>query len=216
MQRILRRTAVAFVAILVLTPLQLDGQGRRQGQGQSRGIELTPIVGWQMGGKIRVRDGDLRIPSELVYGGLLNVPLSSGAMLELMYSRQATVLELEEFTGVKTDLFDMTVHYAQIGAVYEAVRAPGTKAFGLLTAGATIFDPSEAGTGTEWRFSFAGGLGFKRFFNPRFGLRGDARLQFTFLQSSGAGWCGTGGCVVGLSGTMVAQLATTGGLIIKF
>ena len=208
MQRTLRTTAIALVAIVMLTPLQAFAQGR--------GIELTPIVGWQLGGKVRVRDGDVRIPSAVVYGGLLDIPLSSGAKVELMYSRQETSLELEEFTGVKRKLFDMTVHYLQLGTVYEAVRSPGTVAFGLLTAGATIFDPSEAGTSTEWRFSFAGGLGFKRFFNPRFGLRGDARLQFTFLSSSSAAWCGVGGCVVGLSGTMVAQLATTGGLIIKF
>ncbi|MCZ6917675.1 MAG: hypothetical protein O7I93_12930 [Gemmatimonadetes bacterium] len=210
---------MTLAAVLVLTPLQLCGQRRpppRQGQGQSRGIELTPIVGWQMGGKLRVRDGDVRIPSELVYGGLLNVPLSSGAMLELMYSRQETILELKEFTGIKRTLFDMTVHYAQIGAVYEAVRSPGTKAFGVLTAGATIFDPKEAGTGSEWRFSFAGGLGGKKFFSPRVGLRADARLQFTFISSAGSAWCGAGGCVVGLSGTVVAQLATTAGLVIKF
>jgi hypothetical protein len=169
-----------------------------------------------MGGKLRVRDGDVRIPSALVYGGALNIPVSSGAKVELMYSRQESSLELEEFSGVKSTLFDMTVHYAQVGTVYEAVRSPGTVAFGLLSAGATIFDPSQAGTGTEWRFSFAGGLGFKRFFSPRVGLRGDARLQLTFLSSAGSMWCGGGGCVVGVSGTMVAQLATTGGLVIKF
>lgn len=210
MQQMLRRTAITLAAILSVIPTQLDGQSG------IRGVELTPIVGWQLGGKIRVRDGDVRIPSAVVYGGTLGIPLSTGAKIELMYSRQESSLELEEFTGVKSKLFDMTTHYLQLGTVYEAVRSPGTVAFGLLSAGATIFDPKEAGTGTEWRFSFAGGLGGKKFFSPRVGLRADARLQLTFISSTGAGWCSPGGCVIGLNGTMVAQLATTGGLVIRF
>ena len=209
---------MTLAAILVLIPLQLSGQRRPPQQGQAqpqrRGIELTPIVGWQMGGKFRIRDGDVRIPSELVYGGVLNVPLASGTLLELMYTRQETELEFQPFAGPKETLFDMTVHYAQIGAMYEAVKKPGTKVFGVLTAGATIFDPKDRNT--EWRFSWAGGLGFKQFFSPRVGLRGDARLQMSLLSSSGAAWCGTGGCVGGVTGTIVAQLATTGGLIISF
>lgn len=82
--------------------------------------ELTAFGGWQFGGHLGVREGELRLQANENFGGMLNFDLRPGIQLELSYTRQASVLELKEPPlGTRRELFDMTVEYFQIGALYQ-------------------------------------------------------------------------------------------------
>jgi hypothetical protein len=93
---------------------------------------------------------------------ILNVPLQSGAQLELLFAHQETNLKLtDRATGVQATLFDMAVEYFQLGGLYEAKRDGRVKAFGLGSLGVTHYNPQESGRSSEWRFSGGFGAGAK-------------------------------------------------------
>ncbi len=204
----LRKGIPAVALAVMLVPATASAQ---------RGIELTPFGGYQVGGKLRVREGDLRIADNPGFGATLNVPVKSGGLVELLYARQETELQLKDATTLLTStLFDMSVEYFQLGGVYEAARSQRVKGYGVVTLGATLYNPQEDGRSSEWRFSGSLGVGAKSFFSPRVGIRAESRLLLTFISSGGSIWCSGGGCLTSVSGTAVAQVMFNGGLILAF
>ena len=194
------------VAMAMALPLGLAAQG----------LEITPFGGYQVGGKLQVQRGDLRISDNPNLGVILNVPLQSGAQLELLFAHQETNLKLtERATGIQETLFDMTVEYFQVGGLYEAQRDGRVKVFGLGSLGVTHYNPQESGRSSEWRFSGGFGIGAKSFFSERVAIRTEARLMFTLINASGGIFCGGGGCLTTVQGTGVAQLLLTAGLTFK-
>lgn len=194
------------VAMAMALPLGLAAQG----------LEITPFGGYQVGGKLQVQRGDLRISDNPNLGVILNVPLQSGAQLELLFVHQETNLKLtERATGLQEPLFDMTVEYFQVGGLYEAQRDGRVRVFGLGSLGVTHYNPKESGRSSEWRFSGGFGMGAKSFFSERVAIRTEARLMFTLINASGGIFCGGGGCLTTVQGTGVAQLLLTAGLTFK-
>jgi hypothetical protein len=202
------RTRLYTIALItMLFPLQLSAQ---------RGAELTAFGGYQVGGKFEIQQGDLRISDNPNFGIILNIPVESGAQLELLWAHQETDLRIEDrVTGVETRLFDMAVEYYQAGGIYEADRSGRFKAYGMGSLGATHFNPQGTDQSSEWRFSGGFGLGAKSFLNDRVGIRTEARLMFTLINATGSIFCGGGGCLSNVSGTAIAQLLLTAGLTFK-
>jgi hypothetical protein len=195
------------VLITMLFPLQLSAQ---------RGAELTAFGGYQVGGKLEVQEGDLRISDNPNFGVILNVPVQSGGQAELLWAHQETNLQLtDRTTGVQTELFPMSVDYFQLGGLLEADRSGRMRAYGMGTLGATLFSPQGTDRSSEWRFSGGFGVGAKSFLNERVGIRTEARLMFTLINGAGSIWCGGGGCLTNVSGTAIAQLLLTAGLTFK-
>ncbi len=195
------------VLITMLFPLQLSAQ---------RGAELTAFGGYQVGGKLEVQEGDLRISDNPNFGVILNVPVQSGGQAELFWAHQETNLTLtDRITGVKSEAFAMSVDYFQIGGLVEAQRSGRVKGYGVGTLGATLLSPKGTDRSSEWRFSGGFGIGAKSFLNEQVGIRTEARLMFTLINGAGSIWCGGGGCLTNVSGTAVAQLLLTAGLTFK-
>ncbi len=182
----------------------------------AQGLEITPFGGYQVGGKLQIQVGDLRVSDNPNLGVILNVPLQSGAQLELLFAHQETNLKLtDRVTGVQATLFDMAVEYFQLGGLYEAKRDGRVKAFGLGSLGVTHYNPQESGRSSEWRFSGGFGAGAKSFVSERVAIRTEARLMFTLINASGGIFCGGGGCLTNVQGTGVVQLLLTAGLTFK-
>jgi opacity protein-like surface antigen len=195
------------------------GPSLAQSQGYSwNRAEITPVIGYQFGGKIGVREGDLTIKDEIDFGILLDLTLRPGAQLEFMYTRQPTVLRLKDaFFGSTRELFDMAVEYYHVGGVYEVYRGDNIKPYGVMSLGFTHFSPQDAKYSSEWRFSMSFGGGVKVFPTRRVGLRLEGRLLTPFISGGSGFWCSApGGCFVSLGGTAVLQVSLSAGLILAF
>ncbi len=183
----------------------------------AQGLEITPFGGYQVGGKLQVQEGDLRISDNPTLGVILNVPVRSGGQLELLFAHQETNMKLtRRTTGLPETLFDMAVEYIQLGGLYEAERTGRLRVLGMGTVGATHYNPKERGRGSEWRLSGGFGVGGKSFVSERVAIRTEARLMFTLIHGAGSVFCGSGGCLANVQGTGMVQLLLTAGLTFKF
>lgn len=214
------RVSLVLISFTILFhSASASAQLRPMGSGSSSSnrLELTPFAGYQFGGSLSVIEGDLNLKDNLNYGLALDIWIPAGMQVELLYNRQDTQLEVKErISGQKSNLFDMSVNYFQIG-VLRGVEQGNTMPFGFASLGATLFDPQGSGTGSEWLFSATLGLGVKIYASENIGLRFQANLLLPFQWSGGALWCGTGGCSVGVSsGSSIVQGNVLGGLIFMF
>jgi hypothetical protein len=178
-------------------------------------VEITPLVGYQFGGKITVQRGTLNIKDDLNYGVILDITVRPNTQLELSYSRQDTQVE---FRGAVVDnpVIDATVEYWQIGGLIEYPR-DRVRPFGLFTLGATHFNPKETGIGSVWRFSGTIGGGVKVFLSPNIGVRLQGRLLLPYISGGSSIFCGLpGGCYVTVGGRVLLQADATAGLILAF
>jgi hypothetical protein len=189
------------------------------GWAQQHRFEVTPFGGYQFLGKTSVyyqnSYGDIDIKDSGVFGFSINVPMVYGAELELFYSRQDSRLNFKNKAfGTGETLFDMSVEYFQIGAL-RGIQQGNLLPFGVVTLGATHFNPKDDDFGSEWRFSFTFGLGGKVYLSERIGLRLQGTLLMPIQWAGGSVWFGTGGPGVGVSaGSSVIQIDVRGGLII--
>jgi len=180
-------------------------------------VEITPFVGYQFGGKIRVRDGYLNIKDDVNFGFALNVTIRPGAQLEILYSRQSTILRADPFVGPREELFDLAMEYYQIGGLYEVYRDDMFRPFGVMTLGLANFSPKPNEIASEVRFAFGLGGGVKVFPTEHFGLRLEGRMHFPFISGGTGFWCGLpGGCAVTMGGELMVQVSLNAGLILAF
>jgi opacity protein-like surface antigen len=178
-------------------------------------VEITPLVGYQFGGKITVQRGTLNIKDAMNYGVILDITVRPNTQLELSYSRQDTRVE---FRGAPVDnrIIDASVEYWQIGGLVEYPK-DRVRPFGLFTLGATHFNPKEPGVSSVWRFSGTLGGGVKVFLSPNLGFRLQGRLLLPYLSGGGSIFCGLpGGCYVTVGGRVLLQADVTIGLILAF
>ncbi len=176
-------------------------------------VELSPFVTYQFGGSLAVREGELQLDDSENYGVALDIEVRPGVKFELFYSYQPTTLKLQRSAGPTEELFAIGVHYMHFGGLYEAVRNQRVRAFGLASAGVTLFDPRTATAGSEWRSSFRFALGAKALFSERVGLRGEAGLLLPIQFVGGGIFCRGGGCSGVLTGGRVVVQGSLGGAL---
>ncbi len=211
--RIINKTLFALALLIGWGALPIFAQPE---PGTSR-FEISPFVGYQFGGTLRVQDGDLLIKADMNYGGAVDVTVRPGVQLELAYIRQDTELRVKDYAFGKTEtLFAMAVEYFHIGGLYEG-RSGRVRPYGLVTAGLTHFNPKPADRSGEWRFSVGLGGGFKAFATERLGFRFQGRLLLPYFGASSGLWCSApGGCFVTFSGRFIVQVDFTAGLFLAF
>jgi len=178
--------------------------------------EIFGFGGYMMSTSVPVSKGDLQIKDVPNYGLGADIQIERGLQLELIWISEQTHVKIKEYPlGNITDLFDMNVHYFQIGAVYEMGRKKA-RPFIAFTAGATLFDAKDAARSDEWRASITFGGGGKFDLSKKIGIRLQARLLMP-LNFSGAGlWCGTGGCGISVgSWTPFVQFDLSAGIYVK-
>jgi len=179
-------------------------------------VEVTPFVGYQLGGGFDTREGDLNIDPNANLGLVLSLRTRHDGLVEFLYIRQATTMELEG-TPDSGDLFDLTVEYLHVGGLWE-IETDRKRPFLGLTVGGTRLDPRTAGVDDEWAFSAGISGGLKYFFTERLGVRVEGRALLSFFSSSGIVFCGfpPGQCGLSVSGSNFAQLDFLAGLTVKF
>jgi len=200
-----------IIASLVFLSLLVSGNTIAQK------IEFTPFAGYMFAGKLNTIDGELKIKNGSNYGLIADISVEQDLMVELMYNRLDTELEIieEPFDSIKI-LTTMKVEYFQAGAHYETEQGK-FRPFAAFTIGATLFIPAEENLNNEWRFSFTAGGGIKYYFAEHFGIRLQWRFMIPVYFSGGALFCSNQGCGAVISGgAVLLQYDLTAGLIITF
>jgi opacity protein-like surface antigen len=164
-------------------------------------LEITPFVGYRMGGEFDVNnppegyDESVDVGDSSSWGvdfGIYRDPVS---FYEFLYSQQSTDLDSKQ-PGLKGS--DVKIEYYQLGGTllypYDNWLVP----YLSLTIGATRFDVSGGGSNSETKFSGSLGGGVRvpvgANFALNFGLRGyltavDSDSQFICVGSGGSANC---------------------------
>lgn len=185
---------------------------------QSRSVEITPFVGYQVGGRDQSRLGQFSIDGAVSYGAMLDLRVRPDATIQFLYDRQETTLDFRDthpFFPTRVRL-DLSIEYFHFGGTVEFGETRFRPYF-ALTLGASRFHPQREELSDEWRFSLGTGFGFKSYVNERFGFRADARVWPTFLNTRGGIFCSApGGCLVSVEADFLVQGNATVGLFFTF
>lgn len=178
--------------------------------------EIFGFGGYMMTTSIPVAKGDLQIDDVPNYGLGVDITMRRGIQLELLWISEQTHVRLKNYpSGFTEDLFDMNVHYFQIGVVQEMGRGKA-RPFIAFTIGATLFDAKDATRSDEWLASITFGGGGKFDLSKSIGIRLQARILVPLIFSGGGLWVGTGGVGVGVgSYTPFVQFDLTAGVYIR-
>ncbi|MDZ7624356.1 MAG: hypothetical protein U5J96_07945 [Ignavibacteriaceae bacterium] len=181
-------------------------------------VELFGFGGYQVASDVAVAQGDLNVYSNPNYGASIAFEVDRGLQAELLWIGQQTTMDLKQLNGITKPLFDIGIHYFQLGAIYEFKQNSMQKVFPFtsFSLGATMFTPHGSTYSDEWRFSITFGGGGKFYLSDKIGLRLQARLLLPINFSSVGMWCGSGGCsaTVGSWATFV-QADFTGGIFVR-
>ncbi len=191
-------TIVVFALLLTIVPASTWAQK----------FELTPYAGYRWSSKFQNASATLAdqrvtenidIKSGAFFGLWFDIELLERVQLEVTAEGFPTTMQGSiSGTGEKSDVFDVNLYYFQLGLLYEIIEAGVSKdlikvrPFITGALGSTTFDPSgDYQTETKFGLSFA--LGFKIFFNQRFGMRVQGRYMYTYMNASNDYFCtGTG------------------------
>jgi opacity protein-like surface antigen len=221
---------IFFAVFTVLSTLFASAQEGNYGSSAPSAdvqIEITPLIGYQMGASTSSYYGKLRYRASESYQLAMNIDLVDKVEIELSYNYSKSYLEVNNYdyylgnSPGYGDKIDANYHFYQIGVI-KGVRMGRIKPYGLFTLGAaqmSFTDKSQISDGHStndvWRFAFNLGLGAKVFLTDRIGLRFQGKLN---LPISGVGFgvgCGGGGCSSGVSTTSYfVQGEVQAGLII--
>ncbi|MGD8719130.1 MAG: outer membrane beta-barrel protein [Candidatus Zixiibacteriota bacterium] len=184
-----------------------------------RGFDVTPFTGYQFGGKFTTYSGDLNVVDSENYGVFVDIPVNRrGYKAEILYSRQDTIFELRTRppNRVTRYLFDMSVEYYNVGAVYEKPKGD-VRPYGVVTLGGMYANPKGSNWRDEWFFNITFGGGAKAYLTKHVGLRADLRALAP-MHFAGTGlWVGTGGVDFGLAaGSVITQGNISLGLMINW
>jgi len=182
-------------------------------------FDVTPSYGFVLNTNVRASQGDLIIKDGPDYGLTIDIGhprLPGGMMIQLMYNRQDTYMDLREWpSGTREKLFDLIIEYWQLGIV-RPLQMGKVQPYGVVGLGAASFNPVGQTWGTEWLFAAHLGGGAKIFLSESIGLRFQGRILLPMTFGGGGFWCGTGGCNIGLgSYTSFVQFDFNAGLVIS-
>jgi len=181
-----------------------------------RTVEITPTVGWRMGGGVETEDGEFDVESATSFGVILDVRVRSDGVVELLYDRQSSDVVRRSSTGPDSTITDIVIEYFQLGGAVEFGHKPNLKPFFALTLGAAHLDPS-GDRDDEWHFAGVATLGAKAYLGERIGLRAQTRLWGTFLTEESQIFCSLPGvCVLSASGKLFVQADFSGGIMFVF
>ncbi len=211
------------VFVLVLAAA-LAGAGSARAQLRGGTVEINPFAGYLFGGNFGRGAAGLTYPydyrvgvaDDLNYGGRIGYNFNSLFEAEFEYGRSDTNIDINPERGslptVKTGDLNLQYFMGYLTLNFGHGRTVGYFTFG---GGAADLDPRVAGVQVRstTRFTAAFGGGVKYFFDPHFGLRGDARLYSTYL---GTDYFYCGPYYACSQTTWLSNFVLNGGLIIAF
>ncbi len=212
------RTAASILGAAILSCLCIASAAA---DGRDPRFELTPYLGYRIGGEFEQENGSAKY--ELDEGN------SAGLIFNIVahdVNTQWQALYGQQRTSLKTPItFDpsarlgLDVEYFQFGGTY-LFDGDDTRPFVALTAGVTHFGPTLAGVDSESFFSGSIGGGVQLLQTHRVGVRLEARVFATFVDTDGAIFCHsgpqTGGCAISIHGTALYQFEASAGVVFRF
>ena len=182
-------------------------------------VDISPFYGWQMNGKIKFYQGELKTDDNPLYGITMDVMVAPDMGIRLLYSRTETKSHFVPYLGAPGSGFDpkdfnLANEYYQVGAIRSMVKGK-IEPFGAFTLGATRFHEKDLNE-NQWMFSITAGLGVKIFFNDRIGikLQGDFMIPMYF-QGMGFYFGSGGSGLTAYSSVPMLQGNFNGGLIFR-
>ncbi len=206
----------ALLGALALTTFAVtiaDAQARRAPRPSLSKIELTGYAGYQFGlSTLNFIGGSVDLKDGVNYGGSIGIRVRPTQLIEFTVNRWDSELRFRG-VGVPPSVATSVTNFYLGG--YNEVHRGNMRPFFGFGLGATWYNPKTT-FGDDWRFSVTLGGGVKMMFGEKqnIGLRLQGNLLMTFLSTSWGGYCGTGGCGLGLFGTGVADLNFTAGLTV--
>ena len=186
-------------------------------------FELTPYAGYRIGGEFTAESGDTEyeIREGNAQGLIFNIKAREpNTQWEILYGRQQTDVETQA-SFVDGPLLPIDIHNVHFGGTY--LFDGGTTApFVALTVGLTRFEPSVSDSEAENYFSGSLGGGMHLRPTQRIGVRLEARVFATFVDSDGALFCvsapasETAGCAISIHGEALLQWEAHAGLVVRF
>ena len=146
-------------------------------------IDIIPFYGWQMNGKVKFHQGELKTDDNPLFGVAMDVYIAPDMAVRLMYSRTETDSHFRNYPGYPgfdDKDFKLANEYYQVGAIKTMVKG-NIEPYGVFTLGAARYyekDLSES----LWRFSLTAGLGVKILLTERVGIKleGDFMMPMYF------------------------------------
>lgn len=189
----------------------------------SQVLELSPFVGYRLGGKINTDNpsaGNLLVPNLDIkntglYGLHADINISKTIQISVAGDIQSTQLEEDPRDGNPNEkVFDLDVSYLQGGVTIQHPNRPLTGYVSIM-AGATFLTPKQNFESTV-KGSGSMALGGRFYFAERFGVRLQMRVFSTFIGSDQDLFCDRDDqvCYQFTNSTFMTQLDFTTGLTI--
>jgi hypothetical protein len=223
-----RRRSAATAALLLLATAALPAAAQER---PSR-FELTPYGAYRFGGEFEAEDTDdgdtsndgrdFELHEGNATGLILDIRTNSvNTQWEILYAHQDTQLETEATFTAGAPLLDLDVDYLQFGGTYLFDEASdSTVPFVAMTAGLARFEPEAPGLQAENYFSGSLGGGVQLRADKPIGVRLEARVFGTFVDSDSTLFCRTGPeanfCALSVSGSVLVQFEARAGLVVRF
>ena len=200
------------VALLVALPAVAEEKPKR--------FEISPFVGYRIGGTFEDDDSEVELDLDegKSYGLALNMRADANTEYELTYSHQSTDVDVTEVAPGAPAL-DLDIDYLQIGGTYlwDGQRA---RPFLVATVGVAHLDPDDSDVDSETYFAFSIGGGWKVFPSNSLGLRLEARVYGTVLESDSDVFCRSGpsgsACLIQSRGDVLWQWELSAGASFRF
>jgi len=183
-------------------------------------FEITPFIGYRMGGLFEETDGDAEftLTDSESLGFLFNVAANPNGQYEFLYAQQSTEIDSAGLF-VSDPQFDLDVEYYQFGGTY-LFDGDVARPFIALTIGMSRFDPQPAEFSTENFFSASFGGGVQLNPGGRFGVRLEGRVYTSLVDDNSRIFCGSdgevGGCLIQIDGTLLTQWEVKAGVVFRF
>ena len=174
---------ITILAAILLTSTMLFAQS----------IEITPLFGYDISGKVNGYYGTFDVKDDMSFGGLLSVEVDNMSYIELGYQRTNTQVVVSSYGDfLESGRADLAVEHYQVGMLREFQEGKVVP-FAKVSLGTTRYAQMSNGNERYWLFSAGVGLGAKVFLNDMVGLRLHTNLMLPMEFSGGGIFCGIGG-----------------------
>ena len=183
-------------------------------------FELTPFVGYRVGGQFEEEggDGEFELNESSAQGIILNIRADFNTQWEVLYARQDTDMDTQSLF-VSDPILDLDIEYFHFGGTY-IFEYGNTRPFVAMTVGLSRFDPQPSDLSAESYFSASIGGGVQLRASKRLGVRIEGRVFTTFVDSDSELFCrstsGTNICTIRVKGTTLTQWELRAGLVVRF
>jgi hypothetical protein len=207
-----RKSAVALAYLFAATTAVAQDQQFR--------FELTPYLGYRLGGTFDEQNGDRQFELEdsASQGLMLSGRVRENTQWEVLLGRQGTDVDTQ---GIFVDnpAFDIDVDYLHLGGTY-LFEGENVRPFIAFTLGVTHFDPAPSEYGSESFFSASIGGGWQLNATRRLGMRLEVRAFTTFVDSDSNIFCQSdaagGACLILTEADTLTQWEARAGLVLRF